>query len=138
MSLDPASIPELLRQRAAAAPGKHFLFSEADKRRFTYSEFEATVKRVAGMLAANGVRKGDVVSLLLPNSVEYVVAYFACWHIGALAGPINSLLKAEEIEYVISNSESKVLLINSGFRSAIEKIGIQVIQFDSVEEVPDH
>ena len=34
------------------------------------------------MLAANGVRKGDVVSLLLPNSVEYVIAYFACWQIG--------------------------------------------------------
>ena len=61
------------------------------------------------------MRKGDVVSLLLPNSVEYVIAYFACWQIGALAGPINSLLKSQEIAYVISNSEAKALLVNRSF-----------------------
>ena len=137
MSSEPQSIPQLLQQRAAAAPEKIFLLSEADKRQFTYREFEATVARVAGMLWANGVRKGDVVSLLLPNSVEYVFAYFACWHIGALAGPINSLLKAQEIAYVISNSEAKVLLVNSSFLSVIEKTETQIIQFDKVEQVPD-
>jgi len=136
MTLEPQSIPELLRQRAAAAPGKLFLFSEADERRYTYREFEATVRRVAGMLAAHGVRKGDVVSLLLPNSVEYVVAYFACWHIGALAGPINSLLKAQEIEYVISNSDAKVLLVNSEFVTQIGSKEIEIIVFDNVEQVP--
>jgi len=137
MTLAPRSIPELLHQRATAAPDKIFLFSETDQRRFTYREFEAVVGRVAGMLWANGVRKGDVVSLLLPNSVEYVIAYFACWQLGALAGPINSLLKSDEIAYVISNSEAKVLLVNSGFLSVVEKADIQIIQFDSVERVPD-
>ena len=135
MTLEPRSIPELLRQRAAAAPDKHFLFSEADERRFTYREFEAMVRRVAGMLWANGARKGDVVSLLLPNSVEYVVAYFACWHIGALAGPINSLLKAEEIDYVISNSEAKVVLVNSEFVTRIESKKVEITVFDEVERV---
>ena len=133
MSLEPQNIPQLLRDRAAAAPDKIFLISEADKRQFTYSEFEALVRRVAGMLWANGVRKGDVVSLLLPNSVEYVVAYFACWHLGALAGPINSLLKSQEIEYVISNSEAKVLLVASEFVSRIENNNY--IVFDDVKQV---
>ncbi|HEX7296258.1 MAG TPA: AMP-binding protein, partial [Pyrinomonadaceae bacterium] len=135
MTLEPQSIPELLRQRAAAAPDKQFLFSEADKRRYTYTEFEATVRRVAGMLATHGVRKGDVVSLLLPNSVEYVIAYFACWHLGALAGPINSLLKAEEIDYVISNSEAKVLLVNSDFVTRVESKDVEIIVFDTVEGI---
>ncbi|HEX3183508.1 MAG TPA: long-chain fatty acid--CoA ligase [Pyrinomonadaceae bacterium] len=130
---EPRSIPELLKQRVSATPDKPFLFSEADKRRFTYAEFDAVVRRVAGLLVANGVGKGDVVSLLLPNSVEYVIAYFACWHIGALAGPINSLLKAQEIEYVISNSESKLLLVASEFITRIEKKNF--IVFDKVEEV---
>jgi long-chain acyl-CoA synthetase len=137
MTLDPPSIPELLRQRAAAAPDKQFLFSEADQRRFTYREFEAVVRRVAGMLWTNGVRKGDVVSLLLPNSVEYVIAYFACWHIGALAGPINSLLKAEEIDYVISNSEAKALLVNSDFVTRIKTKEIRIIPFDNVDQIPE-
>ena len=135
MTLEPQSIPELLRQRAEVAPDKPFLFSEADRRQFTYREFEATVRRVAGMLAARGVRKGDVVSLLLPNSAEYVIAYFACWHIGALAGPINSLLKTQEIAYVISNSEAKVLLVNSDFVTRIENKEVQVVVFDEVERI---
>jgi long-chain acyl-CoA synthetase len=90
------------------------------------------------MLAAQGVGKGDVVSLLMPNSVEYVIAYFACWQIGALAGPINSLLKSQEIAYVISNSEAKALLINSEFLPVIETISNElpraVIKFDNEAE----
>ena len=122
MTSDPRNIPELMQQRVNAAPDKPFLFSEADKRQFTYKEFEAAVMRTANLLAANGIRKGDVVSLLLPNSVEYVIAYFACWQLGALAGPINSLLKSQEIAYVISNSEAKALLVNSEFLPVIESV----------------
>ena len=132
---EPRTIPELLKQRVSGAPDKPFLFSEVDKRQFTYKEFEAQVKRTAAMLAAKGVRKGDVVSMLLPNSVEYVIAYFACWQLGALAGPINSLLKSQEIAYVISNSEAKALLVNSEFLPAIESIREElpavVIAFDN-------
>ncbi|HKG79845.1 MAG TPA: class I adenylate-forming enzyme family protein, partial [Pyrinomonadaceae bacterium] len=135
---EPRSIPELLRQRVGAAPDKLFLFSEADKRQFTYKEFRAAVSRTAAKLAANGVRKGDVVGLLMPNSVEYVIAYFACWQLGALAGPINSLLKSQEITYVISNSEAKALVVNSEFLPMIESIRADlpdvVIAFDSEAE----
>ena len=122
MTTEPRSIPELLRQRVSATPDKPFLFSETDKRQFTYKEFEAAVNRTAGLLAANGIGKGDVVSLLLPNSVEYVIAYFACWQLGAVAGPINSLLKAQEIAYVISNSEAKAWLVNTEFLPIVEAI----------------
>src|ERR1043166_3061556 len=133
-------IPELLKQRVSAAPDKPFLFSEADKRQFTYKEFEAAVTSTANMLAANGVQKGDVVSLLLPNSVEYVIAYFACWQRGALAGPINSLLKSQEIAYVISNSEAKALLVNSEFVPVVESVQKdlptlqEIIRFDDESE----
>ena len=104
------SIPELVRARVAETPDKPFLFSESDGRSWTYAEFDAAVKRTASMLRSRVIGKGDVVSLLLPNSAEYIVAYFACWHIGAVAGPVNSLLKPEEVEWVVTNSESKLLL----------------------------
>ena len=136
---EPRSIPELLRQRVDAAPDKPFIFSESDQRQFTYKQFEAAVKRTASLLVANGIGKGDVVSLLMPNSVEYVIAYFACWQLGALAGPINSLLKAQEIAYVISNSEAKAWLVNSEFLPIVEAIRDQVcpviIPFDNEAEV---
>ena len=74
------------------------------------------------MLAASGIGKGDAVGLLMPNSAEYIIAYFACWKLGAVAGPINSLLKAHEISYVISDSEAKALLVHSDFLPTIESI----------------
>jgi len=132
----PKNLPDLLSQRVKQWPNKDFLFSEADGRKFTYSEFQSAVDRVARMLAAEGIGKGDAVSLLMPNSAEYIIAYFACWKLGALAGPINSLLKAEEIAYVVSDSESKALLVHSDFAVTIDSIRNQlstlrsVIQFD--------
>jgi len=137
MTKEPRSIPELLQQRATAAPDKLFLFSEADGRQFTYREFEAAVMRTARLLVANGVRKGDVVSLLLPNSVEYVIAYFACWQIGALAGPINSLLKSQEIAYVISNSEARALLVNSEFLPLLETVPDELTTLQAIIKFDD-
>src|ERR1051325_9085815 len=116
------NLRELLEARAAAAPEKVFLFSEADGRRFTYREFDAAVNRAANMLSAHGVKKGDVVSLLLPNSAEYVIAYFACFKLGALAGPVNSLLKTEEMAYVVGNSETKLMLYSTQFDAQVEEL----------------
>src|SRR3989440_3667704 len=119
---DPENIRVLLEQRAQATPDKYFLFSEADGRRYTYAEFDAAVNRATRLLAARGIRKGDAVSLLMPNSAEYIIAYFACFKLGALAGPVNSLLKSEEIAFVIGNSEARALLVNSEFLPRIESL----------------
>src|SRR5215813_3709003 len=146
MIVEPATesftnLGELLKSKAAGAPEKQFLFSELDSRQFSYHAFEAAVMRTANMLAANGVQKGDVVSLLLPNSVEYVISYFACWQIGAITGPINSLLKTQELAYIISNSEAKALLVHSQFLSLIDPLRPElttlqtVIQFDDEAHV---
>jgi long-chain acyl-CoA synthetase len=120
--IDIQNVREMLEKRAADQPDKTFLFSEADARRWTYSEFDKAVNRAANMLLENKIKKGDVVSLLMPNSAEYIIAYFACWKIGALAGPVNSLLKAEEIEFALNNSEAKMLLVHSQFLPIIEQI----------------
>ncbi|HEX8116010.1 MAG TPA: class I adenylate-forming enzyme family protein, partial [Pyrinomonadaceae bacterium] len=120
------NLRELLEARAEAAPEKVFLFSEADGRRYTYAEFDAAVNRAANMLAARGVGKGDVVSLLLPNSAEYVVAYFACFKLGALAGPVNSLLKTEEMAYVVGNSEARLILYSTQFEEQVSELRREV------------
>src|SRR6266436_6725384 len=122
MTSEPRNIRDLLEQRVARTPDRLFLLSEADGRQFTYAEFSAAVDRAAGMLEAHGIRKGDVVSLLMPNSAEYIIGYFACWQLGALAGPVNSLLKEHEIEFVMNNSEAKAILVHSEFLERVENI----------------
>jgi long-chain acyl-CoA synthetase len=121
-SIAPNSLRQLLEQRAGANPEKVFLFSQPDGRQFTYSEFDQAVNRAAAMLAAHGIGKGEVVSLLMPNSVEYLIAYFACWKLGALAGPVNSLLKGHETAFVLNNSEAKAMLVHSEFQERIDSI----------------
>jgi long-chain acyl-CoA synthetase len=138
---EPENIAALLADRVQKTPEKVFLFSEADGRQFNYAQFAAAVERAAAMLQSHGVTKGDVVSLLMPNSAEYIIAYFACWKLGALAGPVNSLLKDDETQFVMHNSEAKVILVASEFRERIENIKGELphlkssITFDDEAEV---
>src|SRR5215813_10172057 len=131
------NIADLLATRAAAVPDKLFLLSEPDGRSFTYSEFKDAVDRAAALLASHGIRKGDVVSLLMPNSAEYIMGYFACWKLGALAGPANSLLKEHEIEFVMNNSEAKAVLVHSEFRERIENIKGNLAHLKSIISFDD-
>jgi len=126
------NLPQLLAARVGDRPESPFLFSDPVGRQFTYAEFDQAVNRAANMLASHGVGKGDVVSLLLPNSAEYIIAYFACWKLGALAGPVNSLLKPQELAYVISNSEAKALLVHGDFLPVIESIRTHLPSLKSV------
>ncbi|MEW6729989.1 MAG: long-chain fatty acid--CoA ligase [Acidobacteriota bacterium] len=112
----------LLAARAEQAPDKTFLTYEPDGRTYTYCQFQETVNQTANLLHALGITKGDRVSLLLPNCPEYVISYFACFQLGALAGPINALLKSQEIKYVLNNSESIALIIAASFLPYLDEI----------------
>src|SRR5437868_3466968 len=105
-----ANLRELLEQQVERYHDKPFLFVESDGRVFTYREFDREVNRAAARLAALGIAKGDRVSLYLTNSAEYFIAYFACFKLGAWAGPVNALLKPQEIEFIVSNSEAAVVV----------------------------
>ena len=107
------NLPALLAERVAEYSDKTFLISEQDGREWSYREFQTAVDEGADRLIERGIAKGDVVSLLMPNSAEYIISYFACWEVGAIAGPINSLLKEDEIAWVRENSESKLLMTDT-------------------------
>jgi long-chain acyl-CoA synthetase len=131
------NLRKLLENRALEYGDKIFLISEADGREWSYSEFDKAVNRTADLLLSHGISKGDVVSLLLPNSAEYIIAYFACFKIGALAGPVNSLLKPDEIEFVVDNSESKLMLVSSDRQPGLERKTAGMpprIIFDNVDD----
>jgi long-chain acyl-CoA synthetase len=133
----PQNIAALLADRVQKDPEKVFLFSEADGRQFSYAHFAAAVERAAAMFQSKSITKGDVVSLLMPNSAEYIIAYFACWKLGALAGPVNSLLKDDETQFVMHNSEAKAVLVSSEFRGRIENIKGELPHLKSVISFDD-
>lgn len=110
MLAPPANIRELLETRVGETPDKDFLLLESGDRVFTYRQFDDEVNRAAATLLGLGVRKGDRVSLLLTNRAEFLIFYFACFKIGAWAGPVNALLKPREIEFIIADSEAATVV----------------------------
>jgi acyl-CoA synthetase (AMP-forming)/AMP-acid ligase II len=117
-----ANINQLLEARVERHADKDFLFSEADGRVFSYKGFAEEVERLADLLASLGVQKGDRVSLFLTNSAEYLFAYFACFRLGAWAGPVNALLKPQEIEFIIANSASSVVITQESLYARIAEV----------------
>jgi len=97
----------------------------------TYGRLLPWVDSFATALAELGVKKGDVVGLRLPNSIHYVIAYFAAMKIGAVITANNPLYKAAEIEHQFSDSGAKVLvvmdLVYEEAAKAIPKTGIDKV-----------
>lgn len=99
--------------------------------RLTYKQLWDHTRQYAAVLREKGVGPGDKVALLLPNTPHFPLAYFGTLALGAVAVPVHALLKAEEIEYVLSDSGSKVLvcaapLLAEGTKGA-ELAGIPVL-----------
>ena len=110
MPASPSNIRELLEAQVERTPDKEFLVLKSGDRVFTYRQFDDEVNRAAAVLAGLGVAPGDRVSLLLVNRAEYLIFYFGCFKIGAWAGPVNALLKPQEIEFIIADSEAATVV----------------------------
>ena len=74
-----------------------------DGRERTHAELYERVTRVAGALAARGVRAGDRVAMLLHNGLEFPETMLACHRLGAIAVPINFRLARSEIDHILAD-----------------------------------
>lgn len=77
---------------------------------FTYSELVKNIEKISSNYAAVGVKKGDIVTILMPNTPEAVLSIYALNRIGAVANIVHPLSAQEEIKGYINASESSVLL----------------------------
>src|SRR5580658_10612874 len=92
----------LILARAARRFGSKLALVAGD-RTFTYQELDQLCDRTAGGLHESGVRPGDRVSLYSQNRWEWVVAYHAALRAGAVVNPINVMLTAEEVAFVLND-----------------------------------
>jgi long-chain acyl-CoA synthetase len=72
---------------------------------WTYERLAAHAKRVARGFLGCGIRKGDRIALHMPNSPDLAAAYYACFHIGAIAAPLNNRLKAADLKSLLQRLE---------------------------------
>src|SRR5271163_2705892 len=106
----PPSLVHMLRATADQWPQKEALV-ELGGERLNYTQLWERATRVAGGLRAMGVQRGDRVALRLGNSVNWCVSFFGIQMSGAVAVPVNTRFSELEVEYVITDSGSKVAIL---------------------------
>src|SRR2546428_7444052 len=104
----------ILTRRAAAHPEREALVDR--RHRVNYAELAARVDRVAAKLGALGIGQGDVVTIQLPNWVEFAYVFFALERLGAVANQIGPDFRSREVEYIIRFSESRAFVCPASFK----------------------
>ncbi|MGZ8622688.1 MAG: long-chain-fatty-acid--CoA ligase [Actinomycetota bacterium] len=103
------SVFALLQNAAAGFPDRPALAFFG--RHLSYGWLLKEVERFSAVLAGLGVQKGDRVGLILPNCPEYVIAWYACMRIGAIAVGNNPLYTERELEHQIKDSGTRVMVV---------------------------
>ncbi|HNN34472.1 MAG TPA: AMP-binding protein, partial [Ottowia sp.] len=106
------TIADLLRRTAQRLPAK--LAVQCGATRWSYAEFDALVTRLAAGLAGRGVAHGDRVAILARNSHGFAAMRFALARLGAVLVPINFMLKADEVAFILRHAGAKLLATDSG------------------------
>jgi cyclohexanecarboxylate-CoA ligase len=99
----------------SAAPARDDLVIEVHQdgamgRRWSSAEVEAAVATLAGGLAAAGVGRGDVVAWRAPNHIGSLLAYRACWRVGAVAAPVHHRAGEQEAASILDRVGARLVL----------------------------
>ena len=104
----PVSFAQRIVDLAAADPDRIAITCGTD--RVTRSELNARSNRLARDLLAAGVGIGSMVTIALPNSIDWFVAFIACWKIGATPQPVSSRLPGRELEQIVELADPPVVI----------------------------
>ena len=102
------SFPARLRSLAAEQPDAAAVTCAGTT--LTRSELQSAATRLARELQGHGVTTGNYVTVALPNSTDWFVAYVACWMLGAVPQPTSAKLPARELAALVQLAESKVVI----------------------------
>ena len=118
--IHPEGMAEWLRRRAARAPEKPALSFQGTT--WSYGEFQARIERMAAVLAAGGIGRGERVAYLAFNHPNMLVALFATARIGAILVPVNYRLSATELRDIITDAGAHTLIADERNRAAIDGV----------------
>ena len=88
----------------------------------TFFDLAREANRLSNALAALGVRRGEMVALILPQRRETVVAHLAVYQMGAVAVPLSFLFGPEALEYRLANSHARVAIVDAQSQANITPI----------------
>lgn len=102
----------------------------AKEEELTFAELNQRVRALAGHLQAEGIRQGDRVGMLLPNSAAIPLSYYATQKIGAVTVILDARLKGKELQGVLQDADLKLLVVQRQLFPEVEEV------FKSIAPVP--
>ena len=128
------TIGENLRRTVERFGDREALVVPHQEYRATYRQLWDQVSLVARALLARGVKKGDRVGIWAPNRFEWVVLQYASARVGAILVNINPAYRAHELEHVLKQSGTSLLVIARAFRGADYVATVREVE----EHCPEH
>jgi fatty-acyl-CoA synthase len=116
----PLLVNDFLRRAAKLYPNKTAIVDGPD--RFTYAQFQERVNQLAHALLSLGVKPGDRVCILSPNSHYFLESYYGVTQIGAILVPLNYRLVAADHEYIINHAGVKAVLVDYEYTKVVDDI----------------
>jgi crotonobetaine/carnitine-CoA ligase len=114
------TIPELLREQARVTPEREFLRFEGAG--LTVEEVDARTEHWAQALGDLGVRRGDRVALMLPNGLEYPLAWLAVVKTGAVVVPVNIGFGESDLGHVLRDSGARLVLADPAYLDLLGRV----------------
>jgi len=111
---------EIIERNASKHPRKTAYY--VDDKKISWQRLKKKVDTFARTLELMGVKKGDRVPLFVANSVEYVVALLGVQKLGAIAVPVNTFLKEDEVAYILNDIEANMLIASAKLANSIKNI----------------
>lgn len=130
LSFEFSSVFSLFLNRCKQYSHKEFLISlyKTDEDCYTYQDFYEKVIIIRNYLLSQNIKRGDVINIIIQNSAEFLIVYFAALSLGVVVCPINYNFAPREILYVIKDSMGKMLFVDE---DVIDRLGQIEAQFKS-------
>ncbi len=123
-------MPDVLKLHADGSPDKHAVIVDASHGArssvTTFAELNELVNRVAHGLRALGVEQGDRIVWCGPNSLEVIVVIHAARKAGLVAVPLSYRFNAEEMQYVIDNSDATLVVADGEYAPVVDSVRDQL------------
>lgn len=120
LDLAEVTIPGLLRRRAGLTPDSPLL--RCGEIRRTAAQMLDRVAIAGGLLRRQGVERGDRVALMSSNRVELLDLILGCTWIGAVAVPINTAIRGEQLHHILTNSQAELLVLENPLLEYVEAL----------------
>src|SRR6201998_3073703 len=132
----PATLCEAFQRPASIEPDAVALRTPGGTQKLTWRELAEQVRKVAAGLAGLGVRRGDTVSLMMANRIEFYPLEIGAQHVGATSFSVYNTLPAEQLTYLFENAATKVAICEEQYVDRIRASGAAVEHIVCIDGSP--